>query len=220
MLILITGCLLLKPNIGECEFDTTCDYTFGPGSVCRDDGYCSDPNADNDLDGYTPTGGDCDDFDSDRYPGAVDVLNDGVDQDCTRALCGTHPPRRCSRRRRRRLGRRRARWSVGPSGRRAAKMDLRKSRSRRSSRVPTSPRCCSKARRRDRSDGCGSQALVCLLAELGAKRAFVKKCFWCGRGHDFGGLGWLLGISFTGLVQLRLFPVRAHGERTSGLGHG
>ena len=27
---------------------------------------------------------------------------------------------------------------------------------------------------------------------LAAKRAFSKKCSWCGRGHDFGGLGGFL----------------------------
>ena len=38
--------------------------------------------ADNDGDGYTENQGDCNDSDSGIYPGALDICNDGIDQDC------------------------------------------------------------------------------------------------------------------------------------------
>jgi hypothetical protein len=39
-------------------------------------------DVDDDGDGYTENEGDCDDADSDAYPGASEIPNDGIDQDC------------------------------------------------------------------------------------------------------------------------------------------
>ena len=39
-------------------------------------------NFDNDLDGYTPAQGDCDDSNPNVFPGQVEDCNDGIDNDC------------------------------------------------------------------------------------------------------------------------------------------
>jgi len=41
---------------------------------------------DKDKDGYTTDGGDCNDADADIYPGASEVCDDGVDNDCDDAI--------------------------------------------------------------------------------------------------------------------------------------
>lgn len=41
-----------------------------------------DPNLDKDTDGVSPAQGDCNDYDKFVYPGATEIANDGVDQDC------------------------------------------------------------------------------------------------------------------------------------------
>ena len=41
-----------------------------------------DFDQDNDQDGYTISGGDCNDLDADRHPGATETCGDGIDQDC------------------------------------------------------------------------------------------------------------------------------------------
>jgi hypothetical protein len=53
-----------------------------PGEVCDPrDGSCRSGAADDDLDGVTIAGGDCDDGDASIRPGATEVC-DGIDQDC------------------------------------------------------------------------------------------------------------------------------------------
>jgi len=57
-----------------------------PGEEDDDDHSPTDPNTvDNDLDGYTVNGGDCNDANADIFPGAVEICGDGIDQDCSGA---------------------------------------------------------------------------------------------------------------------------------------
>ena len=61
--------------------DNDCDGQIdGPQFDLDDDGT---PDCiDDDLDGYTEDEGDCDDLDDRVYPDAVEVCDDGVDNDC------------------------------------------------------------------------------------------------------------------------------------------
>ncbi|PLX79310.1 MAG: hypothetical protein C0616_11675 [Desulfuromonas sp.] len=82
----------ITENQGDCD-DT--DSTIYPGAeeICEDtiDQDCDladiecpvDPNdVDDDLDGITENQGDCDDTDSTIYPGADEICEDSIDQDC------------------------------------------------------------------------------------------------------------------------------------------
>ncbi len=51
-------------------------------SGCQDRADDTGPATDVDGDGWTTSGGDCDDGDPSRHPGATDRIADGVDQDC------------------------------------------------------------------------------------------------------------------------------------------
>ena len=77
---------------GDCD-DSDSNIHPGATEICGDgiDQDCDgvdltcpvDPNdTDNDQDGYTENEGDCDDTDSDVYPGAKEICGDGIDQDC------------------------------------------------------------------------------------------------------------------------------------------
>lgn len=52
----------------------------GPSTRNGDDDDIAD--MDNDGDGYTPMAGDCDDANASIFPGAAEVCDDGVDNDC------------------------------------------------------------------------------------------------------------------------------------------
>ncbi|NQV90376.1 hypothetical protein HQ487_03115 [Candidatus Uhrbacteria bacterium] len=54
--------------------DDDCDGEVDEEDVCS--------TVDNDGDGYTPAGGDCDDSNADIHPGAEDEPGDGIDSDC------------------------------------------------------------------------------------------------------------------------------------------
>jgi hypothetical protein len=65
-------------DIDRCR-DVTCE---NPGEACDPrDGTCRPGSADEDGDGYTIAGGDCDDSDPARHPAKAEDC-DGVDQDC------------------------------------------------------------------------------------------------------------------------------------------
>ncbi|MCB9683125.1 MAG: putative metal-binding motif-containing protein [Alphaproteobacteria bacterium] len=51
------------------------------GALLFDD-FAYELEDDNDLDGWTTSEGDCSDSDASVHPGAVDIIGDGIDQDC------------------------------------------------------------------------------------------------------------------------------------------
>jgi hypothetical protein len=51
---------------------------------------CND--VDNDGDGFTVAQGDCNDNNATIYPGAEEICDDGIDQDCDGSDCTTPPP--------------------------------------------------------------------------------------------------------------------------------
>ncbi len=55
-------------------------------------GPTTEPDVDNDGDGFTENQGDCNDNDSTIYPGADEICDDGIDQDCNGSDCSTPPP--------------------------------------------------------------------------------------------------------------------------------
>lgn len=67
-----SGCYLMK----SASVDETCEDT--PDGC----GGSASSTADADGDGYSEEDGDCDDTSADIYPGAEDIPNDGIDQDC------------------------------------------------------------------------------------------------------------------------------------------
>lgn len=62
--------LLLLPLLGGCIIDKVA-YQEALEALSDEDG-----------DGVPPAGGDCDDEDATRYPGATELWYDGIDQDC------------------------------------------------------------------------------------------------------------------------------------------
>ena len=64
----------------DCDGDLVEDFVDADGDGVPE---CNiDPDLDGDLDGFTPNEGDCDDDDAGVYPGASEIANDGIDQNC------------------------------------------------------------------------------------------------------------------------------------------
>ena len=80
-----TSCLILNLEEGQ-----TYDFTATSFDLQGDESDFSETISyavpvvpvDNDGDGYTVEGGDCNDSDSNIYPGASEICGDGIDQDC------------------------------------------------------------------------------------------------------------------------------------------
>ncbi len=53
-----------------------------PGDDAAGDLICTGDNLDSDGDGYSTNTGDCNDTDATIHPGAIDICNDGINQDC------------------------------------------------------------------------------------------------------------------------------------------
>lgn len=71
----------------EGTFEASGDYISGNFELDNGTAVCSgtwvaQPNIDNDGDGYTESEGDCDDDDSSVNPGASEICNDVIDNDC------------------------------------------------------------------------------------------------------------------------------------------
>ena len=68
---------------GDADTDTDSDTDADADSDTDTDTDVDPATTDDDGDGYTENGGDCNDGDATIYPGAEDICDDGIDQDCS-----------------------------------------------------------------------------------------------------------------------------------------
>jgi ribosomal protein L7/L12/C1A family cysteine protease len=73
-------------NDDDPDINPFAEEVYGDGVDNNCDGiadeFSSDPDVDDDEDGFTEYEGDCNDNDDTIYPGAVEILDDGIDQNC------------------------------------------------------------------------------------------------------------------------------------------
>ncbi|MBI5479764.1 MAG: hypothetical protein HY906_12950 [Deltaproteobacteria bacterium] len=102
----MTTTMRLAPVLGQLLVVAACSggaiRVGGDGGTGRDaaavdrsagDSVWLDPDIDNDGDGYTIHQGDCDDTNPNVHPGAREICNDGIDNDCNGFTDGQEPDR-------------------------------------------------------------------------------------------------------------------------------
>jgi hypothetical protein len=88
-LLVLASCGGTGITIGPPDGGTGRDGTAGDRGP--HDSFWLDPDVDNDGDGYSHNQGDCDDTNPNVHPGAREICNDGIDNDCNGYVDGQEP---------------------------------------------------------------------------------------------------------------------------------